>query len=81
MKFLKAFIASVLLFTPGIFGIIFYILLFIGSIYWLWMAIKIGSFFMFLVGLFPITNIFLASPVGAWSLIFGAPDWVLNFFG
>lgn len=81
MHILNNFIATVLGFTAGTFGIIFWILFSIGGIYWLWMAIQLGSFFMFFVGLFPITAVFLASPVGAWSLLFGAPDWVLNFFG
>jgi CBS-domain-containing membrane protein len=35
---------------------------------------------MFVMGLFPLTALIVA-PVGAYSLIFGVPEWVFNFFG
>ncbi len=57
-----------------------YILLFIGDLYWLWVSIQLGSFGMFLFGAFPFTMP-IAAPVGAYSLIFGVPAWVLNLFG
>jgi hypothetical protein len=51
----------------------------LGGLYWLWMAIQYKSFWMFAVGLFPLTAIF-AAPIGGYSLIFGPPDWVLHLF-
>jgi len=53
----------------------------IGGLYWLWIAIQIGSFIMFVVGAFPITAMLIAAPVGAWSILFGVPYWVTNIFG
>ncbi|PJE78254.1 hypothetical protein CI610_02816 [invertebrate metagenome] len=58
----------------------FYILLGIGGIYWLWLAIQLKSFAMFLVGVFPLSFI-VTIPVGAYSLVFGTPEWVLSWFG
>ena len=51
----------------------------IGFFYWLWMSINIGSFWMFIVGITPF--VIITVPVGAWSLFFGIPDWVVNIFG
>lgn len=52
----------------------------IGALYWLWVAIQIGSFSMFLVGIFPFCFV-VTGPVGAWGLLFGMPNWVFNIFG
>ncbi|MEO8837647.1 MAG: hypothetical protein ABI351_02925 [Herbaspirillum sp.] len=52
----------------------------LGELYWLWMAIKLGSFWMFVLGLAGPTIIF-AAPVGLWSLIFGIPAWVVHVWG
>ena len=52
----------------------------VGGLYWLWVAIQIGSFLMFLVGVFPLFFI-VTGPVGAWGLLFGMPNWVFNIFG
>jgi hypothetical protein len=52
----------------------------IGELYWLWMAIQLGSFWMFALGLLgPL--ILVWSPIGLYSLIFGTPQWVLSTFG
>ena len=64
----------------GIMMIPIMILLSLGNIYWLWMAIQIGSFSMFVVGMFPLF-IIVTAPVGGWSLVFGMPHWVYSFFG
>jgi hypothetical protein len=43
--------------TEGAFGFVFMalmMLLSVGGLYWLWMAIKLGSFGMFLMGVFPL---------------------------
>jgi len=51
----------------------------IGGLYWLWVAIQIGSFSMFVIGVIPPLFIFTA-PVGAWGLLFGMPSWVFAMF-
>jgi hypothetical protein len=56
------------------------VLLAIGQLYWFWMAVKFGSFGMFLVGVFPLSWI-VTAPVGAYSFLFKIPDWVVRFFG
>lgn len=57
-----------------------FILIGLGDLYWLWMSIQLGSFMMFVGGVFPLFFI-VTGPVGAWSLLFGVPDWVVNMFG
>lgn len=56
------------------------LMLMLGFFHWMWMAIQMGSFFMFVIGIFPITAIF-ATPIGLWSLIFGVPNWIYAVFG
>lgn len=56
------------------------ILIFLGNLYWIWMSIQIGSFMMFVAGLFPLFFI-VTGPAGVWSLLFGVPDWVVKLFG
>mgnify|MGYP000284359129 CR=1 FL=1 len=63
----------------GTFMMALWALFAIGELYWLWTAFQIGSFFMFVVGVGGPT-ILVAAPVGAWSLLFGVPDWVYDFF-
>ena len=66
------------LLAGGFFAVI-YIIFPIGWLYWIWMAFQLGSFSMFVAGLIP--PFFLISiPVGAYSLFFGLPDWVINYF-
>jgi hypothetical protein len=74
-------------FIEGIFGaaagsviIGIYVSMAIGGLYWLWIAIQIGSFGMFLVLLFP-PALLLAAPIGMYSLVFGVPDWIIRIFG
>ena len=57
-----------------------YMLLLVGGVYWLWIAIQLKSFTMFLVGLFPLFYI-VTAPVGAYSLVFHTPQWVISWFG
>ena len=73
------FLNLISLSAGGIFFVI-YGLSAVGGLYWLWMAIKISSFWMFIVGLFPLSFL-VTVPVGAYSLVFGMPDWVISFFG
>lgn len=64
----------------GLLFIAIYILFGLGELYWLWMAFKIGSFWMFVFGFVPPT-LFIAALVGAYSLVFEIPAWVYNLFG
>lgn len=66
--------------TIGFLLIPLYLAIPIGDLYWLWMSIQLGSFWMFVVGLMPPFFI-IAAPIGLWSLIFGPPQWVLRMFG
>jgi hypothetical protein len=52
----------------------------LGELYWLWMAFKIGSFWMFVIGIAPPFMV-VASLVGAYGLIFELPHWVYGIFG
>lgn len=71
----KAFVGGI----AGLFGLAFVVTLGLGELYWLWMAIQFGSFWMFVLGLFPFTAM-ICAPVGMWSLLFGVPHWVLSWF-
>jgi uncharacterized membrane protein YhaH (DUF805 family) len=54
-----------------------YVFGFAGWAYWMWLAIKFGSFLMFFLGLFgPLALI--AALLGMWSMVFGVPDWLTN---
>jgi len=47
----------------------------LGGIYWLWLSIQAGSVAMFALGVLP-PGLFVTAPVGAWSLLFGPPEWL-----
>ncbi len=64
----------------GLIMVVVFGLLSLGGLYWLWIAIQIGSFFMFIVGVFPLCFI-VTAPVGAYSILFGVPNWVFVMFG
>ncbi len=50
----------------------------LGAIYWLWLAVQMGSVWMFVIGVIPIFFI-VTGPVGVWSYVFGSlPQWVTN---
>lgn len=72
----------VTIFSSGLGILLFglYMLGSVGGLYWLWLAIQLKSFSMFLVGVFPLSWL-VTSPVGAYSLVFGTPQWVTNYFG
>lgn len=80
MESVKGFFESVFGAAAGLVMIMAFLSFSVGTLYWLWMAIQIGSFMMFLVLLFPPAMI-ITGPVGIYSLIFGTPQWVLNLFG
>jgi hypothetical protein len=48
-----------------------------GWVYWLWMAIHLGSFAMFLLAFLGPLGI-VTSFLGLWSLVFGVPYWLLK---
>ena len=54
------------------------ILFFIGSFYFLYLSFKLGSVGMFILGIFLIP---VAGLIGAYSFIFGVPQWILSLFG
>ena len=54
------------------------ILFFIGSFYFLYLSFKLGSVGMFILGIFLIP---VAALIGAYSFIFGVPQWILSLFG
>ena len=47
----------------------------LGGIYWLWLSFRAGSVAMFALGVLP-PGLFVTAPVGAWSLLFGPPEWL-----
>jgi hypothetical protein len=48
----------------------------LGWAYWMWMAIKLGSFGMFFFGILgPFAMV--AGVLGLWSFFFGIPNWLL----
>ena len=51
----------------------------IGDLHWIWMAIQRRSFWMIVLAITPLVAI--TGTVGAWSLCFGEPDWVVEMFG
>jgi hypothetical protein len=74
---LKEFFAKI----TGLVGATTFYIISIGMLpgwaYWMWMAIQLGSFGMFLFGILgPLA--FVAGLLGLWSLLFGAPLWLLS---
>lgn len=80
LESIKGFFESMFAGAAGLVMIAAFISFSVGTLYWLWMAIQIGSFVMFLVILFPPAMI-ITGPIGIYSLIFGTPQWVFNIFG
>jgi hypothetical protein len=73
MERIKEFIGG--LFASTI-GIVFMLVGTLGWAYWMWMAIKLGSFGMFFFGILgPFALI--AGVLGLWSFVFGIPSWLL----
>lgn len=80
MDAIKGFFESMFGAAAGLVMFAFIISLSIGSLYWIWMAIQLGSFLMFAILFFPPAYI-ITGPVGFYALIFGPPEWVINMFG
>ncbi len=73
METIKAIFAS--LFGSAV-GIVTLLAGTLGWAYWMWMAIKLGSFGMFFFGILgPFAAI--AGLLGLWSFFFGLPHWLL----
>jgi hypothetical protein len=73
MASIKVFFAQ--LFGSAI-GIIMALVGTLGWAYWMWMAIKLGSFGMFFLGILgPFALV--AGVLGLWSFVFGIPHWLL----
>jgi hypothetical protein len=80
MDTIKGFFEGLFGAAAGLVMMAFFLSFSVGTLYWLWMAIQLGSFLMFAVILFPPAFI-VTGPVGAYALIFGPPQWVINMFG
>jgi hypothetical protein len=74
---MRAVINNVLTFSGGLFAFSLYIGLFAGWAYWMWMAIHLGSFGMFVLGLLGPGGA-IAAVLGLWSFLFGIPGWLLS---
>lgn len=72
-------LATILGGISGLIMVFIYMLLGVGELYWLWMSIQIGSFWMFVFGFIPPT-MFIAMFVGVYALFYGLPSWVYSFF-
>jgi hypothetical protein len=73
METIKVFFAQILGSAIGVIGLLVGTL---GWAYWMWMAIKLGSFGMFFFGILgPFAMI--AGVLGLWSFFFGIPHWLL----
>lgn len=56
-------------------GITFMLVGTLGWAYWMWLAIKLGSFGMFFFGILgPFAMV--AGVLGLWSFVFGIPHWL-----
>jgi hypothetical protein len=74
METIKGLIGGI--FASG-FGIGFFLVGTLGWAYWMWMAIKVGSFMMFFFGILgPFAAV--AGVLGLWSFVFGAPLWLMH---
>ncbi|MDB0013217.1 hypothetical protein N9F22_00060 [Alphaproteobacteria bacterium] len=80
MQKIKELLEGIFGAVAGVVGILFMLSYSIGVIYWLWISIQVGSFWMFLLGIAGPTVV-VTGPIGAYSLIFGTPNWVFNTFG
>jgi hypothetical protein len=65
------------LFSPQYLWI--HLIIVVGDIYWLWLSFKIGSVWMFILGVSPVFMI--TALIGAWSLFFSVPEWIYRVFG
>lgn len=73
MQAIKEFFG--MLFSSAI-GLVFVLAGTLGWAYWMWMAIKLGSFMMFFFGILgPFAAI--AGVIGLWSFFFGIPGWLM----
>ena len=58
----------------------FYLMFGLGNLYWLFLSVQLGSFWMFILGIMP-PSILVTGLTGAYALIFEVPNWVLGAFG
>ena len=64
----------------GTAAFLIFTLLPVGWLYWVWTAIQLGSFGMFVMGVIPPLAI-VTAPIGLYALVFGVPSWVVSLFG
>lgn len=58
----------------------FYLMFALGNLYWLFLSVQLGSFWMFILGIMP-PSILVTGFTGAYALFFEVPNWVLGAFG
>ena len=58
----------------------FYVMFALGNLYWLFLSVQLGSFWMFILGIMP-PSILVTGFTGAYALLFEIPNWVLCAFG
>ena len=77
---MRGFFAALFGSALAIISIALYVGGFVGWCWWMWVAIQVGSFGMFVFGLLgPIALV--ASLLGLWSLLFGMPLWLIHMIG
>ena len=76
---MKQIVAGIVGGVGGLLGAGVCLLVIVGDIYWLFLSVSWGSFTMFFLGLF-VPFAVITGPIGAWSLVFGAPAWLERLF-
>lgn len=63
--------------SGSVIGIVFFLTSTLGWGYWMWMAVHLGSFGMFVFGLLGPFAV-IAGLLGLWSFALGIPTWLLH---
>lgn len=77
---IKNFIGNVIGMIGGAGAMVLFTLLPVGALYWIWIAIKLGSFVMFVLGVLG-PAVLITAPIGLYMFLFGVPHWVVSLFG
>ena len=75
---MRLWITSIVGFLGGTMSFVISMLGFVGWVYWMWMAIQFGNFWMFLFAFLGPAGL-IAALLGAWSLLFGVPAWLVSW--
>ena len=74
----KNFCMSILGNGGEILSVLIGVLFFIGTFYFFYLSFKLGSIGMFILGVFLVP---VAGLIGAYSFVFGVPQWIISLFG